>query len=79
MSKILLKKPIIAEVKISIQDIAEAFCEMDSDEQGDFFNLVAICFNSWGAYKCDFQIMEIQKRLSKAAKDIIKSLNISEP
>lgn len=53
-----MKRTIEFETALTIEEVAEAFCEMDSTEQAAFFNTVYATTSDWAVPFC-FQLQMI--------------------
>lgn len=60
------KPTITREVTIepTMCEVAQAFCDMGSDEQALFFHEVALVFMSWGGYQRDHQVLDIASKMN---------------
>jgi hypothetical protein len=77
----MIKRNINAEIELTPNELAFEFCEMNADEQADFFNLIALLSASWDAPFC-FQSQSItdSKKLTTEGRAIMASIGeYSEP
>lgn len=51
------------EVKLSILDIAQCWCQMDSDQQAEFFEAVADISESWPP-SSQLEVVQLSPRLT---------------
>lgn len=64
------------EITVDPEVLANAFCEMDSNEQAMFFNYVAMKTSTWSSTAFPIQMMEAfkSKSISPAGKGIMKEI-----
>lgn len=53
------------DVTLSPDDVAALFCEMNDDEQAQFFEHVGRRMAEWGAFKRDTQVISIAEHMNE--------------
>ena len=63
------------QIELSAEDVARAFCEMDSDEMTAFFNIVAIGITTWtGPFCMQMQYITDNEQLTAEARSIMRQI-----
>lgn len=71
----MLKKQFTEEITLNPIELAEEFCEMDGDQQAEFFNAIGYIVNkSWNGRPFDYQMYEIihSAKLNKFGEHILE-------
>jgi len=59
----------------TVNEIAKAFCEMDSMEQADFFNTVALIVSKWERPFCtQLQSITDEQMLTKEGRNVMEKI-----
>lgn len=72
-----MKREIIVDINLTVEELANEFCEIDAEAQAKFLSIVCDTFKSWGDNKMLNQIYYISesRNLTFDAQDFIKELN----
>lgn len=64
-----------AEIEITAKDIANLFCDLDNEQQAEFFNQISENVSKWDHAFC-FQLQEVLscKKLTDAGKKIMSEI-----
>jgi hypothetical protein len=70
-----MKKTVEVEIEVSPKELATVFCEMNANEQAEFFNQVALISDSWVAPFC-FQLQYITESelLADNGRDVMEAI-----
>ena len=62
-------------IKLTIEDIANGFCDMDAEHQADFFNVVAENIKKWdSAFVFQLQSVTVAENLTDDGRQVMREI-----